>query len=100
MGAWWVMGRIDAAGAKDRSYGRLQAIDGWFNPPGELVYDKIRDNGCGTDTSSWLRTYKVCGYTLIKLYKGKGGSEASLRAAHQAIIAHGWGASEYGGVNA
>lgn len=90
LGAWWLVARIDAAGAAGRSYQRLQAIDGWFTPPGELVYNQIRDNGCGTDTSSWLGNNKVCGHTLIKIYKGKGSAETSLRAANDLIIGEGW----------
>lgn len=57
---------------------------------GEVVYDKLKDNGCGRNPTTWLSTEDVCTMSLVKVFKAKGSSEANLRDLQEKIIASEW----------
>lgn len=66
--------------------------------PGTLVYEKITDNGCGSNPTSWLPIQSwinpsentVCTMTLQKYYKASGNAEANLRTADELVVRGGW----------
>lgn len=68
----------------------LQDISAQLNFPGTLVYEKITDQGCGPDTTTWLKLHDVCAITLDKFYKASGSAVDNMKLADNTITNMGW----------
>jgi hypothetical protein len=68
----------------------LQNISSQMSFPGTLVYEKITDQGCGPDATTWLSLHDVCTMTLDKFYKASGSAVDNMKLADNTITNMGW----------
>jgi hypothetical protein len=75
---------------KTQAYQNLQNISARMNFPGTLVYEKITDQGCGPNPTTWLSLKDICTVSLDKFYKASGSAVDNMKLADSTITGMGW----------
>lgn len=78
---------------KNQTTAFLQQQADKINFNGTVIYEKIQDNGCGPNPTSWLGympMYHTCTVSMQKYFKNSGDISADLTDAHKKMLALGF----------
>lgn len=86
LGYWFLSGSMKKSDAEAQVKSALSSID----LEGDLIYSKVRDNGCFTNDMGWFGIGTTCAYVGEKFYKGRDNLHRDIEKLDQKLTSLGW----------